>query len=136
VQNHSKGHAARRRLCPHARAWHIVGMTDCYKGFAFKVMSPDINSPGGKRRRQLLVVAKNVHDATAIARLMIAYALIADPRFSPRRAPSGLERRTRGSVICRPKPFVDGVSWDEAETTANEAAAKGWCGSRAATACS
>ncbi len=41
-------------------------MIDTYDGFAYGFTSPDINSAGGKRRRQILVVAKNMADANAI----------------------------------------------------------------------
>jgi hypothetical protein len=51
-------------------------MTDPYSGFAFKVTSPDINSPGGRvKTRQLLVVAKSLPEASKIADAMILGAM-------------------------------------------------------------
>jgi hypothetical protein len=62
-------------LCAATQAWHTLSMTDPYSGFAFKVTSPDINSPGGVKTRQLLVVAKSLPEASKIADAMILGAM-------------------------------------------------------------
>ncbi len=43
-------------------------MTDSFDGFAFGFTSADANSPGGRRHRQLLVVAESLDDAEEIVR--------------------------------------------------------------------
>ena len=50
-------------------------MTDPWNGYAFKVTSPDMNSPGVKRHRQLLVVARNMQEASEIAQRMTPGAI-------------------------------------------------------------
>jgi len=69
----------------------LRGMTDSYNGFAFtapprRVAARSINvaargifyGRGGRPRHQLLVVAKDVHRATEIARSMMLHAIFAD----------------------------------------------------------
>ena len=53
-------------------------MTDPYSGFAFKVTTHDINSPGGVKTRQLLVVAKSLPEASKIADATILGAMFED----------------------------------------------------------
>jgi hypothetical protein len=62
-------------FCAATQAWHTSNMTDPYSGFAFKFSTRDINSPGGVKTRQLLVVAKSLPEASKIAHAMILGAL-------------------------------------------------------------
>jgi hypothetical protein len=62
-------------FCAVTQAWHTSAMTDPYSGFAFKVT---INSPGGVKTRQLLVVAKSLPEASKIADATILGAMFED----------------------------------------------------------
>ena len=45
-------------------------MSASYNGYAFKVMTRDVNSPGGWKTRQLLVVARSMQEASEMAQHM------------------------------------------------------------------
>jgi hypothetical protein len=53
-------------------------MTDPYSGFACKIPTRDIISPGGEKTRQLLVVAKSLPEASKIADATISGAMFED----------------------------------------------------------
>jgi hypothetical protein len=65
-------------FCAATQAWHTSSMTDPYSGFAFKVTTRDINSPGGVKTRELLVVAKSLPEASKIADATILGAMFED----------------------------------------------------------
>jgi hypothetical protein len=71
---HPVARPAKHLLCG-TQAWHTSSVTDPYSGFAFKVSTRDINSPGGVKTRQLLVVAKSLPEASKIAHAMILGAM-------------------------------------------------------------
>ena len=50
------------------------GRPAAYDGFAFKVTSPSVTSRSERRERWLLVVARDLYEATAIARNLIPSA--------------------------------------------------------------
>lgn len=49
-------------------------MTDSFDGFAFSFVFPDMNGPGGLRRRRLLVIAQDIDAAREIARYFVPHA--------------------------------------------------------------
>ena len=87
---------------PSTLSGHAGAMTDPYSGLAFTVTSPDINSPGGVKTRQLLVIAKSLPEASKIADATILGATFEDsgPEILARAANSALKIITRGSMMA------------------------------------
>jgi hypothetical protein len=86
-------------FCAATQAWHNSSMTDPYSGFAFKVTTRDINSPGGVKTRELLVVAKSLPEASKIADATILGAMFEDsgPEILARARKLGIKDNDAGN---------------------------------------
>jgi hypothetical protein len=80
-------------------------MTNLYSGFAFKVTTRDINSPGGVKTRELLVVAKGLPEASKIPNATILGAMFEDS------GPEILARARKLGIIENDAGIDDGAAF-------------------------